>query len=317
MLDELDERITRVKEDMHASHKLDRAIEQAANALTAERSRRDELQAQLDREEADVRRLEGKSLASLFHTILADREIQLKQEREEVLAAKLKYDQTRDQVDALEAELAQLRRRCQELGDVRERYEAVLEEKEQVLRSSDHPAVQQIVALSEERGEALADIKELREAIAAGRDLSHTLSEVVEALKTAQGWGTLDMLGGGFFATAVKRSHMDQARDLVYRAQVQVGHFERELADIVDQAGLAVAFDPLESFADYFFDGLIIDWMVQSRINTSLTNAEQAERQVLAILQQLQTRLDADRRRVEELGQQKQRLIEQAQSPPT
>jgi hypothetical protein len=125
------------------------------------------------------------------------------------------------------------------------------------------------------------------------------------------------MLGGGFLATAVKRSHMDRARDLVHRAQAQVGRFERELADIVDQAEFAVAFDPLESFADYFFDGLIIDWMVQSRINTSLANARQAERQVESILRQLESRLAAARRRADGLEQQKRQLIEGAQSPPT
>jgi chromosome segregation ATPase len=317
MLEELDARITQVREDMRASHKLERAIRQAEHALRTERSRRDELQAQLDREEADVRRLEGKNLANLFHTILADREIQLKQEREEVLAARLKYDQACHQVDALEEELAQLRQRRQALGDVQARYEAVLEEKERFLKASDHPAAQHLVALSEDRGEVLAEIKELHEAIAAGRDLSSTLSEIVDALKRAQGWGTFDMLGGGFLATAVKRSHMDQARDLAHRAQAQVGHFERELTDIVEEAGLGLGLDPLESFADYFFDGLIIDWMVQSRIDTSLANARQADSQVESILAQLQSRLDAAQRQAQELEQARRQLIEQAQSPPT
>jgi chromosome segregation ATPase len=164
MLDELNERITRITEDLETGQKLDRAIERAEQALSAERSRRDELQAQLDREAADVRRLEGTSLASILHTILADRDIRLKQEREEVLAAKLRYDQARHQVDALEEELAQLRARRQALGDLQARYQAVLEEKERVLQASDHPAAQRIVALSEERGDALADIKELGEA---------------------------------------------------------------------------------------------------------------------------------------------------------
>lgn len=42
------------------------------------------------------------------------------------------------------------------------------------------------------------------------------------------------------------------------------------------------------SFADYFFDGFIVDWMVQDRINHAKDRVEDAIRRTEYIVNQLQ-----------------------------
>ena len=67
----------------------------------------------LDAENDDVRKLEGFSLASIYHTILSSKTEQLAKEREEVFQAKLAYD-------SCFAELAKLRCEKGEHRDDRE-----------------------------------------------------------------------------------------------------------------------------------------------------------------------------------------------------
>ena len=42
------------------------------------------------------------------------------------------------------------------------------------------------------------------------------------------------------------------------------------------------------SFADYFFDGFVVDWMVQDRINNARHQVEEAIRRTEYIINQLQ-----------------------------
>ena len=45
------------------------------------------------------------------------------------------------------------------------------------------------------------------------------------------------------------------------------------------------------SFADYFFDGLIADWLVQSRINDARRQVDSAIQRVEEVLRRLQSGL--------------------------
>ena len=54
--------------------------------------------------------------------------------------------------------------------------------------------------------------KEKREAIEAGRRALNSLQAAKENLNSAKNWGLVDMFGGGFFTTMLKRSRIDQAK---------------------------------------------------------------------------------------------------------
>lgn len=130
--------------------------------------------------------------------------------------------------------------------------------------------------------------KEVREAIQAGQEALNYLREARECLNSAGNWGILDMLGGGFISTLVKHSKMNNAEELVQQAREALKRFQRELMDVENVSEFHIEMGDFLSFADYFFDGIIADWMVQSRINDAKKQVDNAIQKVNYILRQLQ-----------------------------
>ena len=105
--------------------------------------------------------------------------------------------------------------------------------------------------------------KEKREAIEAGQRALSSLRTAKENLNSAKNWGLVDMFGGGFFSTMLKHSKMDQARQNMEQAKYDLRNFSRELNDVNMACNLNINTGDFLSFADYFFDGFVVDWMVQ------------------------------------------------------
>ena len=70
-------------------------------------------------EEADVERLEGRSLASFFYRITGKKDEILSKEREEAYSAALKYDAAMAELGVVEKEIDLHRKKCQVYETVR------------------------------------------------------------------------------------------------------------------------------------------------------------------------------------------------------
>ena len=72
-----------------------------------------------------------------------------------------------------------------------------------------------------------------------------------------------------------------------------MNRFHRELSDltITTDTSLDINISTFDTFADYFFDGLIFDWMVQSKINKSLIDTEKTSKNISKILRTLKYQL--------------------------
>ena len=101
-------------------------------------------------------------------------------------------------------------------------------------------------------------------------------------------WGLVDMFGGGFFTTMLKHSKMDQAKRNMEQAKYDLRNFSRELNDVNMVCNLNIDTGDFLSFADYFFDGFVVDWVVQDRINNAKRQVEEAIRRTESIVNQLQ-----------------------------
>lgn len=111
--------------------------------------------------------------------------------------------------------------------------------------------------------------KEIMEAITAADLALESLNEAKKDLSKAAGWGVWDMLGGGLFGTFMKHSRMDDARHAMEMARTRMRGLKSELMDVNLPEDLKLDIGDFLTFADYFFDGIIADWMVQSKINKS------------------------------------------------
>ena len=130
--------------------------------------------------------------------------------------------------------------------------------------------------------------KEKREAIEAGHRALNSLSTAKENLNSAKNWGLVDMFGGGFFSTMAKQSKMNQAKQNMEQAKWDLKNFNKELEDVNISCQLHIETGDFLSFADWFFDGFIVDWLVQERIGQASQQVEQAIRRVEEILRELQ-----------------------------
>lgn len=126
--------------------------------------------------------------------------------------------------------------------------------------------------------------KEKREAVAAGRRALESLRAAQRELDSAKNWGLVDMFGGGFFSSMIKRGKMNNAEQYMQQAKYDLRSFSKELRDVDQVMDLHINTDDFLSFADWFFDGFAVDWMVQSRINQAKEQVEEAIYRVERIL---------------------------------
>lgn len=311
-MQQINEQLVEVRGQIAERERLGRALERAEAALEGERRDLKTLEDAFRKEDADVRLLETTSLVGLFYTVMGRKETRLEEERHELLSAKMKYDNCRLRVEALERDEADLREQLKDGEGLKDQYQALLDEKERLLREEPGEEARQLDVLAARLSNEQAAEREMVEAVKAGKNARDGLTRVVEALDSASSWGTLDVLGGGLLTSAIKQSRLDEAHAAVQAVQPLLQRFDRELADVSGQVGLDIESGGLAAFADIFVDNFLVDILIQSRITESLEAAES----MLARVKELVTRLSdqhADARsRIQEIEAERQQIIEQA-----
>lgn len=265
------------------------------------------LRVALREEQADVEKLEGKSLANYFFAVIGKLDDKLDRERQEAYAAKVKLDAAQRELERIDQDISQVRIQLSGILEAEKEYRQLLDQKRADLRASGTETGEQILTIEE--GLALLENqkKEIREAIYAGSSARATADRILSELNDADNWNTWDLLGGGGIITHMaKHSHLDSAQDLVQELQSKLRRFKTELADVKISADVQVNIDGFLRFADYFFDGLFADWAVgnrisqsydsvsgtRSKINRTIGKLEQMEKAADGEIQRLKAQLD-------------------------
>lgn len=131
--------------------------------------------------------------------------------------------------------------------------------------------------------------QEIDEAIRAGNKALISLRLAQEKLSSAKNWGILDILGGGLVTNMIKHSKINDASSYIKEAKDNLRIFQRELKDISDFTDLGIDIGSFLSFADFFFDGFIADYMVQTKISDAKDKIDEAIRKVESLLRELKT----------------------------
>ncbi|WP_123040955.1 hypothetical protein [Cohnella candidum] len=223
------------------------------------------------REEEEAKELAASMFSQYWFKLFGKWEDRLGTEEKEAAEAKLKYDAASDLLSRLEKEREELASELAEVADADLRLDSLKRAKESWIREHDAVTAAEMEALSGRIGEIGAELREIGEAERAGEQAKQALLRAEDRLESAKNWGTYDMLGGGMIATAIKRGRMDEASDHIHEAQYHLRRFAEELKDVRMTSEVGVPqVEGFLSFADYFFDGFISDWMVQGRIRDSL-----------------------------------------------
>jgi len=118
--------------------------------------------------------------------------------------------------------------------------------------------------------------KEINEAIASGERALVSLKEAQNKLNSARNWGIFDMLGGGLITDIIKHSRMNDASSYLESAKRDLLVFQKELQDVQGTMDLKVDVGGFMEFADFFFDGIFMDYVVQTKIAEARKQIEQA-----------------------------------------
>ena len=260
------------------------------------------------KEQEDVEKLEGRSLANYFYQVIGKLDDKLDQERKEAYAAKVKLDAAERELAGIESDIKEIQEQITDVLVAETRYKDALELKRRQLKDSGTQVADQILSMEERIAALQAQKQEIREAISAGYSARSTADRILSELEDADGWNTWDILGGGGIITHMaKHSHLDEAQDLVQELQSQLRRFKTELADIQISANMQVNIDGFLRFADYFFDGLFADWAVGDKINQSLSSVSNTKSEINRMLDKLNDMEKA----VDQKIQQKKTKLEQ------
>lgn len=130
--------------------------------------------------------------------------------------------------------------------------------------------------------------QELKEAIDAGERALFSLGRAHKELKSAKTWGMVDLFGGGLIVDLIKRGRMKDAQRWMDEARKDLLIFETELRDVDLASQLDMQVDDFLTFADFFFDGMIADFLMHTRIAETKEKVEEAIERVTYLLATLQ-----------------------------
>lgn len=313
MQDELEKALADVGERRARARKLRERIEAAETSRRRERKRQEKLHRLLRLQKQDVRQLKTFTFRSLVAGITGSKEEQLKKEREEVLRAKLKYDESCELLSALDLEIRGLKKDLHRLGDVDREYEGLMRAKSRRVRKEGGQAEAKLLDWTEKEIDLDSEKRELDEAIQAGQKASKALAGIVRHLQAAREWGEMDVWGSRGFSQWGARGkfrNLDRAKRAVAGAQRDLTRFRDELADVGVQARFKLRMAEFSRFADYFFDHFVIDFLAQRKIKESLDRVRETRREIRYVLIDLKKRRKEIAAKREGVKEKRRRFLE-------
>lgn len=262
-------------------------------------------------EQEDVDRLQKGSLAVFFYKATGKIDEKLSKEQAEAYAAAVKYAAAERELEGVNYDIAECRRRLSELQWIEREYQRIIEEKAKQIKAENGPVVEQILQLERQIFFLQNQKKEIDEAINAGQAARSISQKILGDLQSAKDWGTWDMIGGGLITDMMKYDKLNSAQSNVQDLQTALRNFRTELADVKEgiSADIHLEIGDFLHFADYFFDGLFTDWMVYDRISESKTRAENTCRQIETVLEKLHILLDENAEEQERLAEELEEKI--------
>ena len=251
--------------------------------------RTEELKKIMEKEQEDVDRLEGKSLAAFFYRISGRMDEKMSKEKEEAYSAAVKYDAAVKELENAQKDLAWCQNELKRLSGCQQRYQQTLEQKIYRIKSTGGAASIEILEREERISRLEKQNKEIQEAMEAGNQALDITERVLKELGNAESWGTFDVFGGGLLSDLQKHSHLDRAQGMIEDLQEKLRRFRTELADVAmeNKAEFQVNIQGFLRFADYFFDNIFTDWTVLNRINESKKQVFETKTEILQILESL------------------------------
>ena len=290
-----DEEIRRLRSEIARAGQLKIRLESLYRQRKELSGREAELRSRRVEEQDDVDRLEGRSLARYFYTLLGSLDEKLDAERAGARAAAVEHDAVLAELEDVNAAVSEAEGELARLSGCEERYDKAVSAKAEYLKKSGSPLADRLRGIEKRAAYNERQTRETDEAIRAGEAACAAAERVVKSLSSASTWSTIDIFSDSFLADVVKYGRIDDAQRAMEQLRIALRRFGTELADVGGR--LETGMGDLLTFADIFFDNIFTDFAVSSRINRALYEAHEVEERVqrsLSSLHALRGRLETE-----------------------
>ena len=113
-------------------------------------------------------------------------------------------------------------------------------------------------------------LKELKEAKEAAELVIGKIDQAIKELNSASNWGILDLLGGDFIPSLIKRSKIGKANDILNDLPKSLETLNKELSDVDISLPGGVPDRLSDELFDTIFDNIFTDFRVQGEIKENL-----------------------------------------------
>ena len=116
------------------------------------------------------------------------------------------------------------------------------------------------------------------------------VDEAEKNFKSARNWGFADIFfdgGGGLLSGLIKHMRLGSAKNTMEQIQFLMQQLQRELQSIVVPADYRMNLNGFLTFADFFWDGAIVDVYMQYKIMSSLKQVQELKEKLLTLKEKL------------------------------
>jgi len=243
--------------------------------------KKSKLDSQVQKELEDVLALEKLNVRRIFAQVLGDYKQMLEKERQEYLVAVLAHRSISEQLELLRYEENVLTQKLLSFENLDEEKKAAIKFKEINLKKRDNTFANNLYNFDKDIARKNSDIYNLEKTIKEGQKAKDLSFQILDDLNHVSKWGPSEMKGKGKLFKV---------------------YFEEE--------SLNADLSEFEEFVSLFYDHLITDWVVQSKIKNSSQHIESQIDSIKSCEMRLQNKLAIEKSRLEFAQQERQKFIE-------
>jgi len=286
----VEQKLRKLYEDIIAKDKIEIHLKNIDRLIINKEETLKSTRVELEREEADIIKLESKSLYSIFKTILGDKKQELEKERQEYLQVYLKKQSIKAALKELKKEKELLLQSYSGKFGVARQFDELVKKQKAIIQKR-NPEMGQIIIHFEERiANHRSKIKELHQAVREGRKAIKILQDIHLLLQDVEIWGKSlkrNVIG--------KRNRTkDKIQHGIHRVNRHLQRFEKELLDLVDhyEHDYTPQIHEIEHFVNHIIDSLITDWVVKKNIVHSINTVTNLQDKITRIIGMLENDIE-------------------------
>lgn len=286
MLNEINIKLKKLKNDVSLKSTLNCDIEMLDNNLNKEEKELRYLERQLNKEKKQMDDLNKLSISNIFTSIFKNKKSKKENQEKEYLDAKVKYEKQLLIVNSLREKIKIKRNELDKIEKCEEEYDKLMDEKINVLKlQGDYFTKEKIRLLDEKLNEYLKINEDIRKTHKIGKNLLEEVKLAKHDLECSKKWGKVDMVAKDSMSSIAKQNKIRKVKLKFENIEKLINQFNKELEGIKINN---LEFSNITFAMDIFFDNIFTDISVQRQINDSIEDIERLEDKVQNILYKLQ-----------------------------